>query len=114
MLWSGLLIRAALSLALLWSIAMSGGEARAQGVEDGCPALIVLVFGEQASQACRVAWCESRWQADAISPTQDYGLFQINRPSHGEWASLDPEINVAYAYRLSRGGYDWSHWSCRP
>ena len=92
----------------------ASGEAQAQGVEDGCPALIVETFGETAPQACRVAFCESTWRSWAISPDgANVGYFQINR-IHGWVASTDPEVNVAFAYQLSKGGYDWSHWSCKP
>jgi len=99
-------------LALMGSIIGAGSrEARAQG---GCPDIIVEIFGERAPQACRVALCESGWRSWAISPNgQNVGYFQINR-GWGAYASTDPETNVRFAYQLSRGGWDWSHWSCRP
>lgn len=99
---------------LIGSVIGTSGEARAQDMSE-CPALIVETFGETAWAACRVAWCESTWRSWAISPDgQNYGWFQVNL-IHGLGASaLDPEVNVAFAYRLSRGGTDWSHWSCKP
>lgn len=81
---------------------------------DGCPEIIQAYFGSRAPQACSVSFCESTWRSWAISPDgQNIGLFQIN-VIHGWRASTDPETNVAYAYELSQGGYDWSAWSCQP
>jgi hypothetical protein len=99
-------------LALLGSVIGAGSrEARAQ---SGCPEIIVQVFGERAPEACRVAYCESTWRSWAISPDgRNVGYFQINR-IWGASASTDPETNVNFAYRLSQGGWDWSHWSCKP
>ena len=103
---------AALSLALAWSIASVSGEAKASSFVDGCPDVIVERFGERAETACYVAWRESRWDPNAISPTDDWGLFQVNRPSHGWHATLDPVANTQYAYELSEGGTNWCrHWA---
>lgn len=104
---------AALSLALAVVGLHASGEAKARA-QEGCPELIVQTFGERSPQACSVALCESTWRSWAISPDgQNVGYFQINR-IWGAYASTDPEINVAFAYQLSRGGWDWSHWSCKP
>ena len=80
---------------------------------------ILHVFGKwRYRQAQCVAWYENRyvWRGrGAISPTSDYGLFQVNRPS---WEStfdfrqmLHLYYNTRAAYRISRGGRDWSPWS---
>ena len=91
-------------------------------VPHECPALIVEAFGANAPAACRVARCESSWRVDAVGAAGEVGVFQIH-PVHfphlystyGAAANLaSMEINVAYAYSLSRGGSDWTHWSCRP
>lgn len=80
----------------------------------GCPPIIEAYFGDRAPAACRVAWCESRWDFYAVSPGgANIGLFQINR-IHGWHASFDPDTNVAYAYELSRGGTYWGPWACKP
>ena len=91
-------------------------------VPQHCPAIIVETFGANAPAACRVARCESSWRVDAVGAAGEVGVFQIH-PVHfphlystyGAAANLaSMEINVAYAYSLSRGGSDWTHWSCRP
>ena len=63
---------------------------------------------------------ESGGNANAISPTRDYGLFQINRAAHKaqferlfgppfERKALDPDLNSRYArYLYDRVG--WSPW----
>lgn len=90
------------------------GKADAVQAQGGCPDIIVEIFGERAPQACRVALCESTWNPSALSASGYYvGLFQIGR-HHGWGASFDGETNTRYAYELSKGGYDWSQWSCRP
>jgi hypothetical protein len=109
---SGEIRLASAVLALMGSVIGAGSrEARAQ---SGCPEIIVQVFGDRAPQACRVAYCESTWRSWAISPDgRNVGYFQINR-IWGAYASTDPATNVNFAYRLSDGGRDWSHWSCKP
>ena len=105
--------RAFAALVVAWSItATSGGEAAAAGIDD-CPALIVETFGEYAAIACAKAYCETGGTFDpyATGAAGERGWFQIH-PIHGANSSYDPEVNVAYAFKLSRGGRDWSHWSC--
>lgn len=63
---------------------------------------------------------ESGGNPSAISPTRDYGLFQINRRAHKaqferifgapfERKALDPDLNSRYArYLYDRVG--WSPW----
>jgi soluble lytic murein transglycosylase-like protein len=94
------------------SMVVSAGHAEASSMTDGCPEIIHAYFGDAAPRACAIAWCESRWNPNAISYTHDYGLFQINRIHGLGLSALDPETNVAFAYRLSKGGADWSAWSC--
>lgn len=91
-------------------------------VSSGCPELIVDTFGVTAAAACDVAYCESTWQSWVVGAAGEVGWFQIH-PVHFPylWATYgaaadlsSPAINVAYAYSLSRGGTNWSAWTCRP
>lgn len=74
------------------------------------------VFGSKAPQALRVARCESHLNPRAVGSAGERGLFQIH-PIHFRWAKprrlFDPRWNALVAYRLSRGGTNWSHWTCR-
>lgn len=87
---------------------------------------IALHFGQGgkrvAAEADRVAWCESRHHAGAVSPTNDHGLFQINAIHRrtfeaitGQaWAKVyEPFWNARFAWWLyEREG--WRPWACRP
>ena len=71
-----------------------------------------------------IMYAESRCQPDAISPTSDYGLTQINWTAHGERLSgkgitkqdlLDPVINLREAkaiadFGLLAFGCQWQPW----
>lgn len=83
---------------------------------------IKRVFKANAPAALRVAWCESRWSSRAWSRTSDAGVFQINYAAHHHASEsvrafqermFDLKRNVAFAYRLSRGGTRWRAWACR-
>lgn len=81
----------------------------------GCSALESLweQAGGAASQAvtaASVAMAESGGNPGAISPTDDYGLWQINA-SHGSMASLDPMTNARSAVAISNDGADWGPWA---
>ena len=58
---------------------------------------------------------ESGWNRWAVSPTSDYGLWQINKVNHwlfegASWA--DPKANTLVAIELyRRAGNSWSPWS---
>ena len=72
-------------------------------------------FGPTWRVALKVARCESELDTRNVSPTSDYGVFQINRPSHADAFRHDmfhAVWNARYAYRLSRRGTDWSSWAC--
>lgn len=69
----------------------------------------------------RVIWNESRCQPWRISPTNDYGLVQINErtwssliESHGDTIqdTLNPLINLVYAKLISNQArsYGWCRW----
>ncbi len=77
---------------------------------------------EARREARCVAYAESAYRRTAVSPTADYGLFQINYRAHhlaGESSSgfavrmFDLERNARFAAQLSRHGRDWHAWSWR-
>ena len=82
---------------------------------------IASLFGPTSGEAERVAWCESRLDPGAVSPTNDHGLFQINAVHQRQFVEVtgqpwhmvyDGFWNTVYAKHL----YDtqgWRPWSCR-
>lgn len=73
------------------------------------------------AQARRVADCESNFEPGAVSPTNDHGVFQINRPTWERrfsevtgqpWSMVyDAETNVRFARWLwEQSG--WQPWAC--
>lgn len=60
--------------------------------------------------AAEIATAESGGNPDAISPTDDYGLWQINA-SHGAEASLNPVVNARAAIAISDDGTNWDAWT---
>lgn len=59
-----------------------------------------------APHAACIAEHESSGNAHAISPYNDYGLFQeLNRPE-----ALDPMKSAQIAVQMSHGGSNWSQW----
>lgn len=60
--------------------------------------------------AAEIATAESGGNPNAISPTDDYGLWQINA-SHGSMASLNPTINAQSAVAISDDGTNWTPWT---
>jgi len=78
--------------------------------------VVRLGFGAQSENAAAVVACESVWNPRAVSPTSDYGLFQINRNYNQEGWRLganifDPVWNtrIAYYFWETRG---WGDWTC--
>ena len=69
---------------------------------------------DRAIIAVAVALAESGGNTTAISPTGDYGLWQINRSNFGsEFSAIqwwDPIVNAQFAVRLSRNGTNWGDW----
>lgn len=60
--------------------------------------------------AAEIAMAESGGNPRAYSPTNDYGLWQING-SHGSLATFDPVGNARAAVSISGNGSDWSPWT---
>lgn len=88
--------------------------------------VIEVIFKGDTTTAHRVAKCESGYDVNAISPTGDHGLFQINaatwnKPGHHDpvanWIGrnwdrrYDPVINATMA-KMIRDSYGWRMWSC--
>lgn len=68
-------------------------------------------------QSLRIGWAiimrESGGNPRNITNGADYGLWQINRPTHPQYsrsALLDPIASSRIAYRMSRGGKSWRPW----
>ena len=94
------------------------------------PTAQALTFFPQDSHTQRKAACiiqrESGGNPNAISPTRDYGLFQINRAAHKanfqaryhisfETGALRPDLNARYArylydYYKARGQDPFTPW----
>jgi len=74
--------------------------------------LWVSVGGNPADEfiAAQIATAESGGNPNAISPTDDYGLWQINA-SHGAQATLNPTLNAEAAVSISGDGTNWSPWT---
>ena len=81
---------------------------------------ICQVFRGHCFEALKVASCETGGTFDPRAVGDhgsSLGLFQINR-AHWVWVNekrlFEPGYNARIAWRLSRGGRDWHHWTCRP
>jgi hypothetical protein len=72
--------------------------------------------GQNLRQAWAIVMRESGGREDAISRTNDYGIFQLNKRAHGKqdwWDDkklLTREYNAKIAFRMSQGGNNWSAW----
>jgi LysM repeat protein len=60
--------------------------------------------------AAEIAMAESGGNPNAISPTNDFGLWQING-SNGALATLNPLQNAKSAITLSANGSNWGPWT---
>ncbi len=93
------------------------GERLSWSEADGCPA-VIFQYDWPTGEACRVAFCESRFDPDATNGA-NRGLFQL----WTGWASYydvplvglsDVRVNVELAYLIWRDHGKWSAWSCKP
>jgi LysM repeat protein len=64
----------------------------------------------RAMMAAEIAMAESAGNPNAISPTDDFGLWQINA-SNGALATLNPFQNAKSAVELSNNGTNWGPWT---
>lgn len=64
----------------------------------------------EAVMAASIAMAESGGNQYAVSPTNDYGYWQING-SHGSQATFNPIGNAKAAISISSDGTNWSPWS---
>jgi hypothetical protein len=64
----------------------------------------------EAFTAAEIAMAESGGNPNAISPTDDFGLWQING-SHGSMATLNPAGNARAAVSISSDGRNWGPWT---
>jgi membrane-bound lytic murein transglycosylase MltF len=88
---------------------------KATNVEQWRP-LVSKYFGSKTDEALRIMACESGGNPNALSHTQDRGLFQINQCHRAKVggnlnALFDPETNVRVAYQIY-GGVSWRPWVC--
>ena len=73
-------------------------------------------FPEQPNTMLAIAKCESHMNPLAISPTHDYGIFQLNKSAHGATLTalnldpLDVDDNIQFARMLyeKNGTRDWN------
>ncbi len=66
--------------------------------------------------ACSVCLAESDGNTNAIGPTDDWGLWQINgihfgQPGVNANTILDPNVNARVAIALSSSGGNWAQWA---
>ena len=65
-----------------------------------------------AFMAAEIAMAESGGNQYALSPTDDYGYWQINLPSWGPaLATFDPIGNAKAAIQISDDGTNWEPWT---
>jgi LysM repeat protein len=64
----------------------------------------------EAFMAAEIAMAESGGNPNAVSPTDDFGLWQINA-SNGALATLSPSGSARSAVILSQDGTNWSPWT---
>lgn len=80
--------------------------------------LVASIFPEFAvDTVLRVMQCESGGNPNAVSPTNDHGLMQINAVNFARFGGrspYDPEANLEVAYAMSAGGTSFWAWSCKP
>jgi LysM repeat protein len=86
----------------------AGGRYSCSGLE----ALWKAAGGNPADavMAAEIAMAESGGNPNAISPTNDYGLWQINA-SNGSLATLSPSGSAHSAVVLSSNGANWGPWT---
>jgi hypothetical protein len=95
-----------------WPVIDLVSSHRTPGVEHWRQ-LVMSIFGAaRADAVLAIMRCESNGDPWATGAQGEVGLMQIHPRYHAD-ATYDPEGNLRAAYRISRGGADWSAWSCR-
>ena len=75
--------------------------------------LITKYFGSESKIAVAIAYAESGMRCDAVSPTNDHGLMQVNMRWHANKFSKSPydcEENIRVAYQIFKDS-GWNAWS---
>jgi LysM repeat protein len=65
----------------------------------------------EALTAAEISMAESGGNQFAVSPTADYGYWQINAPAHGAMATFNPLGNAKAAISISSDGTNWNPWT---
>lgn len=96
--------------------------------ENRAKQAIAQYWGADTACANRIVYRESRYQAAAVSPTNDYGLFQLNATANAQWIRnelgytlqdlKDPYKNsraarVLYGKAQQMWGDGWKPWRLR-
>jgi hypothetical protein len=80
------------------------------------------VFGSQGGNATRIAECESNLDPNAVSPTNDHGLFQLNAVHAADFERVTGQPWVTHRYNTYWNTYyakwlhdrqGWTPWACR-
>ena len=116
-----LLLCALVAVAAFATVAASPSASSGDGHLDRAATkrAICQVFGARCAPALRVASCETggTFYVRALGDAGERGLFQIH-PVHFGWLDerrlFEARYNARIAYRLSRGGRNWSPWTCQP
>ena len=83
--------------------------------------LVASIFpAENVDAVLSIMACESGGDPNAVSPTNDHGLLQINGVNFGRFTDTfgaaanpyDPAQNLEVARQMSAGGTDFWAWSC--
>lgn len=85
-------------------------------VKEDCDpqCLINKAFGAEAKVMSKIAWCESRMDIDAVSHTDDHGLFQVNRRTwvnlgcQGDWYNPEDNVKCAKKVKQAQGLNAWA------
>ena len=83
----------------------------------GCAALMTIWkeaggSSAEAFTAAEIAMAESGGRQYAVSPTDDYGLWQINMAAHGPTQATFNEMgNARAAIAISDDGNNWTPWT---
>ena len=108
---------------LLAPSALSDGQSRLHGrgiANEFYIRALICSYPWPCAEALEVAWCESRFEPNAVSPDgQNFGLFQVNlvhlgRVGGDRTSLLDAATNVRVAYAIWRDNAGWGPWACRP